>query len=126
MSKRILIVDDEEDVRAITKMGLEMGAGWTVFTASSGKEAIAIAEMQQPDVILLDVMMPDMDGYKTLQQLKGSPLTQAIPVILATAKAQPSEAGEGLALGAAAVFAKPYRPLKLAEQIVAAIAQQLK
>jgi CheY-like chemotaxis protein len=123
MSKRILIVDDEEDVRAITKMGLEMGAGWTVFTASSGKEAIAIAEKQQPDVILLDVMMPDMDGYKTLQQLKGSPLTQSIPVILATAKAQPSEAGEGLtALGAAAIFAKPYRPLKLAEQIVAAIA----
>jgi CheY-like chemotaxis protein len=63
MTKRILIVDDEEDVRAITKLGLEMGAGWTVLTASSGLEAIAVASSEQPDVILLDVMMPDMDGY---------------------------------------------------------------
>lgn len=123
MSKRILIVDDEEDVRAITKMGLEMGAGWTVFTASSGQEAIAIASTQHPDVILLDVMMPDMDGYATLHQLKSNPLTQSIPVILATAKAQLSETKAGLTeLGVAAIFAKPYRPLKLADQITSAIA----
>jgi CheY-like chemotaxis protein len=120
MSKCILIVDDEEDVRAITKLGLEMGAGWTVLTASSGEEALAIATEQQPDVILLDVMMPDMDGYTTLQQLKANPVTQTIPVILATAKAQHS--GNLDAPGAAAIFAKPYRPLKLADQINAALA----
>jgi len=67
MSKRILIVDDEEDVRAITKMGLETGAVWTVLTASSGKEALAIAITRPLDVILLDVMMPDMDGYSTIK-----------------------------------------------------------
>ena len=67
MSKRILIVDDEEDVRAITKMGLETGAVWTVLTASSGKEALAIAITRPLDVILLDVMMLDMDGYSTIK-----------------------------------------------------------
>lgn len=119
MSKRILIVDDEEDVRAITKLGLEMGAGWTVLTASSGSEALSIAQAEPLDVILLDVMMPDMDGYATLQQLKSHPQTENIPVILATAKPQPTET-EGK-LQAAAIFTKPYRPLKLAAQIDAVL-----
>jgi CheY-like chemotaxis protein len=124
MSKCILVVDDEEDVQAITKMGLEMGAGWTVLTASSGQEAIAIATAQQPDVILLDVMMPEMDGYATLKQLKANPATQQIPVILATAKAQAADPENRVGLEAVAVFAKPYRPLKLADQITAALANQ--
>jgi len=117
MTKSVLIVDDEEDVRAITQLGLEMGAGWHVLTACSGQEALHIAANQQPDVILLDMMMPDMDGRTTLQRLKANPLTQSIPVILVTAKAQQLE-GESVAeLQVAAVFAKPFRPLKLAEQI---------
>ncbi|MEQ8752576.1 MAG: response regulator [Coleofasciculus sp. G1-WW12-02] len=117
MTKSVLIVDDEEDVRAITQLGLEMGAGWHVLTASSGQEALNKAANHQPDVILLDMMMPDMDGRTTLQRLKANPLTQSIPVILVTAKAQQLE-GESVAdLQVAAVFAKPFRPLKLAEQI---------
>src|ERR687885_522630 len=91
VSKCVLIVDDEEDVRAIAKMGLEMGAGWKVLTASSGQEALVMADTNQPDVILLDLMMPDMDGRVTLQQLKANPATQQIPVILVTAKSQPSD-----------------------------------
>lgn len=121
-SKRILIVDDEEDVRAITKIGLEMGAGWTVLMASSGKEALAISTTHQLDVILLDIMMPDMDGYTTLQQLKANPITRKIPVILATAKIQPSE--NQIELNAAAIFTKPYRPLKLADRINSILAKQ--
>lgn len=117
MSKNILIIDDEEDVREIAQLGLEMGAGWNVLIASSGEEGLKIAAEQQPDAILLDMMMPDMDGRATLQQLKTNPKTQAIPVILVTAKAQQSERENFGSLDVAAVFAKPFRPLLLAEQI---------
>jgi CheY-like chemotaxis protein len=121
MGKCVLIVDDEEDVRAIAKMGLEMAVGWTVLTASSGEEALALAAINQPDVILLDMMMPDMDGRTTLQQLKANPATQQIPVILVTAKLQSSDRESFANLDAIAVFAKPFRPLKLAEQIIVAL-----
>ncbi|QMS87985.1 response regulator [Nostoc edaphicum CCNP1411] len=117
MSKNILIVDDEEDVRAIAKLGLEMGAGWNVLTASSGQEALNVALNHKLDVILLDMMMPDMDGRATLQQLKANPATQKIPVILLTAKFQQSDRESFTDLDVAAIFAKPFRPLKLAEQI---------
>lgn len=117
MSKCILIVDDEEDVRAITQLGLEMGAGWTVITASSGQEALSIAAEQQPDAILLDMMMPDMDGRSTLQKLRQNASTQAIPVILVTAKVQQSDQTSFLDLPVAAIIPKPFRPLLLAEQI---------
>ncbi|NJR60517.1 MAG: response regulator [Cyanobacteria bacterium CRU_2_1] len=117
MSKYILIVDDEEDVRAIAKLGLEMGAGWNVVTASSGLEALTIAENQRPDAILLDMMMPDMDGRATLQQLKANPATQPIPVILITAKVQQSDRDSFSGLDVAAIFAKPFRPLRLPQQI---------
>ena len=117
MSKNILIVDDEEDVRAIAKLGLEMGAGWNVLTASSGQEALNVAVNHKLDVILLDMMMPDMDGRATLQQLKANPVTKKIPVILLTAKFQQSDRERFTDLDVAAIFAKPFRPLKLAEQI---------
>lgn len=117
MSRSVLIVDDEEDVRAVAQMGLEMGAGWQVITASSGQEALQLAADQQPDVILLDMMMPDMDGRTTLQYLKRDPSTQEIPVILMTAKVQSNNPDGFDAPNAAAVFAKPFRPLQLATQI---------
>ena len=117
MSKCVLIVDDEDDVRAIAKLGLEMGGGWVVLTASSGQEALRIAEEQQPDVILLDMMMPDMDGRMTLKKLKTHPPTRRIPVILVTAKVNSSSQGTFDDMEVAAVLAKPFRPLQLAEQI---------
>jgi CheY-like chemotaxis protein len=117
MNKNILIVDDEEDVRAIAKLGLEMGAGWNVLTASSGQEALNVAVNHKLDVILLDMMMPDMDGRATLQQLKANSVTKKIPVILLTAKFQQSDRERFTDLDVAAIFAKPFRPLKLAEQI---------
>ncbi|MBD3886703.1 response regulator [Phormidium tenue FACHB-886] len=121
MHKQILIVDDEEDVRAIATLGLQMGAGWEVLTASSGAEGIAIAAQHHPDAILLDLMMPNMDGRATLQHLKQQPETQSIPVILMTAKVQPSEQHNLHDLDVAAVFTKPFRPLTLAQQIIDAL-----
>ncbi len=121
MSKTVLVVDDEEDVRAIAKLGLEMGAKWNILTASSGQEAVAMAATHQPDVILLDMMMPDMDGRATFQQLQANPTTQPIPVILVTAKVQQCDRDSFADMGVAAIFAKPFRPLKLAEQIKEAL-----
>ncbi|MFN6562166.1 MAG: response regulator [Nostoc sp. ChiSLP01] len=121
MNRSILIVDDEEDVQAIAKLGLEMGAGWNVLTACSGREALNVAANFKLDVILLDMMMPDMDGRATLQQLKANPVTQSIPVILLTAKVQDSDRDSFTGLDVAAIFAKPFRPLKLAGQISEAL-----
>lgn len=121
MSKSILIVDDEADVRAIAQLGLEMGAGWNVLTASCGSEALTIAANQQPDAILLDMMMPEMDGCATLQQLKANPATKIIPVILVTAKTQQADREIFANLNVAAVFAKPFRPLKLSAEISSAL-----
>ncbi|MBD1821206.1 response regulator [Cyanobacteria bacterium FACHB-DQ100] len=121
MHKQILIVDDEEDVRAIATLGLQMGAGWEVLTASSGAQGIAIAAQHHPDAILLDLMMPNMDGRATLQHLKQQPETQSIPVILMTAKVQASEQHNLYDLDVAAIFTKPFRPLTLAQQIIDAL-----
>lgn len=117
MTKCILIVDDEADVREVTQLGLEMGTDWTVLTAASGTEAIAAATENQPDAILLDLMMPDMDGRITLKHLKANPATQHIPVILVTAKAQSANLQDFADLDIAAIMAKPFRPLKLAAEI---------
>lgn len=121
VNKQILVVDDEPDVRAIAQLGLEMSAGWQVLTACCGQEALTIADHHKPDVILLDMMMPDMDGRATLHNLKTNPNTQNIPVILVTAKAQQWDRENLSSLDVAAVFAKPFRPLKLAEQISQAL-----
>jgi CheY-like chemotaxis protein len=117
MSKCVLIVDDDEDLRAIAKLGLEMGGGWIVLSAGSGEEALSLAAEHQPDVILLDMMMPDMDGRATLKRLKANPSTQAIPVILLTAKVNSADPDSFKDMQVNAILAKPIRPLLLAEQI---------
>lgn len=121
MIKSILVVDDEEDVRVLIQVGLEMKAGWTVLNASSGEEAITIATNHQPDVILLDLMMPGIDGKTTLQRLKNNTQTKAIPVILMTAKSKSPVEESLIGLDVAAIFTKPLRPLNLPQQIIEAI-----
>lgn len=121
MSKCILLVDDEEDARSIIQLALEMSTDWNILTASSGQEALRYVASHQPDVILLDMMMPEMDGRMTLQHLKANPETRHIPVILATAKVQRSEEASLKDLDVIAVFTKPFRPLELAEQILKAL-----
>jgi CheY-like chemotaxis protein len=85
LARRILVIDDENDVREVTQLSLEILGGWTVLTARSGKEGIDTAIAEQPEAILLDVMMPEMDGPTTLQQLQANTTTRHIPVIFLTA-----------------------------------------
>ena len=89
--KRILLIDDEETIQEVVQLGIEIEAGWQVAIASSGLEGINLAQTQQPDAILLDVMMPDMDGLSTLSSLKANAKTRSIPVIFLTAKTQAAE-----------------------------------
>jgi CheY-like chemotaxis protein len=117
MSKIILIIDDEEDVREIAQIGLEMAGDWQVVTASSGQEGLNIAENSHPEVILLDLMMPEWDGKETLKQLKANQNTVDIPVILMTAKTQSAIASDLTDLNLAGIITKPFRPLQLPEQI---------
>jgi CheY-like chemotaxis protein len=115
--KKILVVDNEEYIQEVAKMCLELVAGWQVVTAGSGREGIHKAELEQPDAILLDVMMPDMDGVTTFQKLQANPLTQPIPVLLLTAKIQASDRQRYAELGVKDAIAKPFDPLTLASQI---------
>jgi CheY-like chemotaxis protein len=116
-AKRILVIDDEDDIREVAQVSLEMVGGWEVLTAASGKEGLHTAGAQQPDAILLDVMMPDMDGPMTLQRLHSDPALQHIPVIFLTAKVQASDRQRLTALGAQGVLAKPFDPIELANQV---------
>jgi len=117
--KRILVVDNEQYIQEVAKICLETVAGWEVVAASSGSEGIVQAEVNQPDAILLDVMMPDMDGPTTFEKLQANPSTKAIPVILLTAKIQPSDRRRYTEMGIRAAIAKPFSPLELADQIAA-------
>lgn len=121
MTKRILIIDDEDDIREATQICLEIMGEWEVLTASSGKEGLVKAAAEQPDIILLDVMMPGMDGLTTLEQLQSQSATHNIPVILLTAKAQPAEQRRFGQLAVAAVITKPYDPFTLSEQVSKAL-----
>lgn len=115
--KRILIVDDEESIHKVVRLSLKMEANWESITASSGVEGISQAEIHQPDAILLDVMMPDMDGIDTFSALANNPKTCAIPVILLTAKTQSAEKRLFQKIGVAGVITKPFKPLALASKI---------
>ncbi len=119
MIKRILVIDNEQYIQEITQICLRTTAGWQVLTASSGQEGIAKAEAEQPDAILLDVMMPDMDGPTTFQYLQEKTTTCQIPVILLTAKVQASDRRRYEELGVKGAIAKPFNPLHLASQIAA-------
>lgn len=113
----IMYVDDEADIRAIVEYALEDEADIRLELCTSGKEAIEKAVLFKPDIILLDVMMPGMDGPTTLKQLRELDQTRTTPVIFVTAKAQPNEIAQFKALGAVDVIAKPFEPMALAPVI---------
>ena len=115
--KNILLIDDEETIQEVVQVGIEIEAGWQVAIASSGRAGIDLARDLQPDVILLDVMMPDMDGIGTLSQLKNNARTSTIPVIFLTAKAQAEEKNQFQSLGVVDVITKPFNSMTLASQI---------
>jgi CheY-like chemotaxis protein len=115
--RRILVIDDEEAIREVTQVTLETFAGWIITTASSGREGIARAAQDPPDAILLDVMMPDMDGPSTFKELCQNPATRHIPVLFLTAKVQAADIEAFRNLGAKAVIAKPFDPMSLAHDV---------
>ena len=121
MPHKVLIIDDEDDIREVAALSLESVAGWDVITASSGSQGLARAIEHQPDAILLDVMMPGMDGPTTFRELRKNPATAKIPVLLLTAKVQSSDQRRFADLGVESVLFKPFDPMTLADQIAGAL-----
>jgi two-component system alkaline phosphatase synthesis response regulator PhoP len=119
--RRILIVDDEDDIREVAQVSLELLGPYEVLTASGGRDGVDSARLRQPDAILLDVMMPDLDGPATLAELRADPATRDIPVLFLTAKTQAAEHTRLAMLGVAGILTKPFDPLKLAAQVAAAL-----
>ena len=114
---KILIIEDDSDIQTVARMALETVGGFTVEACGSGREAIEMAPRFKPDIILLDVMMPEMDGPTTLLHLRADTVAGATPVIFCTAKAMPTELEHYKALGSAGVIAKPFDPMTLAQQV---------
>jgi DNA-binding response OmpR family regulator len=120
-SKQILVIDDEDDIRQLIQACLEIMGGWEVLTATSGNQGLILAQSSQPDAILLDVMMPDMDGLTTFQKLQANHTTKHIPVILLTARGRTNNEHLFNNLGVKGIISKPFNPQKLAVQVAAAL-----
>ena len=116
--KKILLVDDEDDIREVAKVSLEMVGGMEVVTATNGVEALEKVKAEMPDAVLLDVMMPEMDGPTTFQKLQEDTATQHIPVVFLTAKVQSEDSSRFAELGVMGVIGKPFDPMKLSKQLV--------
>ncbi|MBA4070558.1 MAG: hypothetical protein C0497_01790 [Gemmatimonas sp.] len=114
---RVLYIEDDLDIQAIATLALETVGGLTVQVCSSGHDAVAVATAFAPDCVLLDVMMPGMDGPATLEALRADVATARLPVVFMTAKVQPAEVEQLRALGAIGVIAKPFDPMSLAAEL---------
>ena len=114
---RVLVIDDEPDVRWLIRMSLER-AGHEVLAAEDGLRGVALAMKQHPDVIVLDLMMPVMDGYTVLDELGKDPRTAAIPVLVLSARAIPAEAKRATEAGARRFLEKPFDPEVLADELL--------
>jgi len=110
--KKILAVDDEKHIVRLVQVNLER-AGYTVVTANDGKEALQKVSEEHPDLVVLDVMMPYMDGFEVLQNLRRNPSTRDIPVIMLTAKAQDADVFKGWQSGVDCYLTKPFNPMEL-------------
>ncbi|HLM46575.1 MAG TPA: response regulator [Myxococcaceae bacterium] len=115
--RKVLLVDDEDDIRTIGQLSLSRVGGWQTVLASSGADAVSKAAAEAPDLILLDVMMPGMDGPTTLGKLRAQEATAKTPVIFMTAKIQKQEVARYLELGAVGVIGKPFDPMTLPAEI---------
>ncbi len=115
--KKILLVEDEPDIREITKSALELVGGFEIEIAENGMEGISRAQSFMPDIILMDMMMPGMNGTDTLLEIRKIPAIKHIPIVFMTAKVQQHEISEYIGLGVLDVIAKPFDPMKLSEQV---------
>ncbi len=125
LAKRVLVIDNEEYIREVAQICLETVAGWEVLTAASGPEGLVVAEAEKPDAILLDVMMPGMDGLTTFRHLQANPTTKEIPVILLTAKVQSSDLHHYRSLGIKAAISKPFDAIELAGKVASPLGWKL-
>lgn len=115
--RRILCIDDESDILEVVKLCLETVGGFEVICCNDSRKAVDVAQRQMPDLILLDVMMPAMDGPATLAAIRKAPALDGVPVVFMTARMQPSEVDEYLALGAVATVPKPFDPIMISAMI---------
>jgi two-component system, OmpR family, response regulator len=116
--QKILLVDDDPNIQMIAQMGLEDRPEWKVTLASSGMEALEKFALEKPDLVLLDMMMPGMDGVTTLSKIKEQPENSHIPVIFMTAKVQNHEIEKYLTTGVAGIITKPFDPMTLTQDII--------
>jgi two-component system, OmpR family, response regulator len=116
--RSVMYVDDEPDIREVVEMSLGLVADLAVHTADSGEQALVELPRVRPDMVLLDVMMPGMDGPTTLARMRAQPELSSIPVVFMTAKAMPQEIARFIEMGAAAVISKPFDPMTLGAQVV--------
>lgn len=114
---KILLVDDEAPIRRIGRLSLETVGRFEVVVATNASEALALAAAERPDLVLLDVMMPGMDGVATLAELKKSPELATIPVVFMTARVQRHEIERYVQLGALGVIQKPFDPMTLPDEV---------
>lgn len=121
-TQRILVIDDDEPVQMVVQSCFEELAGWEVVTANSGPEGLAKAIAEPPDAIILDMMMPGMDGLAFLQHLKANPKTQSIPVVVLTARTDLLQNYNYSAYGVVRTIAKPFDPISLVHQVAQALA----
>ena len=122
---KVLIIDDDADIRLIAGLSLDRVGGMEVIQAASGADGVRKAREESPDVILLDMMMPTMDGSETLAALRAQPATALTPVIFLTAKAVGAEVERMKALGGAGVLIKPFDPRTLSDEVRALVKQSL-
>ena len=115
--ERILVIDDEPDILTVTRLTLAKRGGFTVETCASGMQALEVAPVFAPHLILLDVMMPGMDGPTTFERMRALDGLAAVPVVFMTAKVQKFEIAEFMELGALDVIEKPFDPMILADQV---------
>lgn len=121
VAKRILIIDDEAHVREVVQTCLETLSNWDVLSAACCCQGLDKVRAEQPDAILLDVIMPQIDGFTFLRQLRSNPVTQGLPVILLTAMAHELDRQQLSALGVRVTIAKPFHPVLLINEIAEAL-----
>ncbi len=122
--KKVLLVEDDADIQTVVRLSLKLRGVPEVVVVENGEECLAQVASLRPEVVLLDVMMPKLDGYETCRRLKENPGTASIPVIFLTAKTQQYEIARGLEMGAVGYLTKPFDPMTLHDQIVEMLAQK--
>jgi DNA-binding response OmpR family regulator len=122
-ARTVLVADDDEDILQLVSFRLER-AGYTVVTAADGQQALAAAREHQPDLAVLDVMMPGLNGYEVTRRLREDPATAAIPVILLTARVQEADVSRGFEAGADDYLRKPFSPQELRSRVQAILARR--